>query len=333
MKIFDICSDMGHTFEFDDTVHPNYNGIIIPHAAIYSLHGGYGDFIFQQFVRPLFDIWYSNYLTKQRCKTHSRAAVALIELSIVVANGVSYRLANAIGHVHQKSGQFNIFNSMAMDSKVQFEKSALYTTLDIHAKPALLAHLYAKYPDLMDPLMDAIAAQKDYVFFKSPLYLTFEMKELVDYILVLLQQPILDVDRLDRAVITLFTYAIIQKTETTSKKYSHERKRQLEMQLSDLLQMLRTDSYFRSVAFYASSVAMSISTLNRHFYNLYGCPLKQYWRSHHMEKPYHDVLFTKKSFGEIAFENGFADVASFSKAFKRIYQYPPSYFRQRDIIR
>ena len=331
MKIFDIYSDMGHIFEFENIIYPNYKGIIIPHAAIHSLHGGYGDFIFQQTARPLFDAWYSNYLTKQRCKTHSRADVSLIELSIVIKNGVSYHFANPIGRVHQKGGQFNIFNSLAMDSKVQFEKSALYTTLDIHAKPGLLAHLYAKYPDLMDPLMNAIAAQRDYMFFKRPLYLTYEMKELVDYILVLLRQPTLDVDRLDRAVITLFTYAIIQKTETTSKKYSHERLRELEIQLSDLLQMLRTDRYFRSVAFYASSVSMSVSTLNRNFYNLYGCPIKRYWRDHHMEKPYHDVLFTSKSFTEIAFENGFADVASFSKAFKRIYQYPPSYFRKGNI--
>lgn len=328
MDIFDLSSDMGHVFEFRNTIPSNYKGIILPHGAIYSLHGGFGDFVFQQIVRPYFDLWYSNYLSRQRFKTHARADVPLIELTILFEHSASYCLAPGRPKVHQRSGQFNIFNTLAMDNKVQFDKSARYTTLDIHAKKVLLDRLYTLYPALWEPLMNAIAAGREYMFFQKPLYLTPEMEALVDYILVLLRAPILDVALLEMTVITLFAHAIACKLETMSKGISNSIRQDQEAQLRDLRNVLLTNNPFRNTAHYARMVGMSRSALTRTFKNLNGIALKQFWRNNRMEEARYDVLHTDKSLDDIAVEHGYADGASFSRVFNKTYSFPPSFFRQ-----
>ena len=323
-----MTSNRGHIFDWEKAPHSTYKGIILPNADVHSLHGGFGDLVFQDLLRKLYGLWYSNYQCAERFKTHSIADVSLIELSILLENSVAYTFANNLGRISQKRGQFNIFNSLDMDSFVQFEKGALYTTLDIHPKLELLQILYGQYPELLDPLLNAIAARREYMFFEKPLFLTHQMIQLVDLILDLIKRPILDTFLLDLCVITLFGFAIACKLETSNKNVRYERKLDIQERLTGLAQILIAEKQFRNISYYAREVGMSTASLKNHFRNFYGFGLEEFWRNEKMKSAFQEVVYTDKTIDEIAMDYGYCDSTAFTKAFKKIYKNPPSFFRQ-----
>lgn len=327
MKIFDISSDLNHIFDWTDLPDASYKGIILPNAKIHSLHGGFGNFVFQHIPRKIYSLWFSNYECRQRFKTHSLADVRLIELSILLENSISYTFGNPLGRLHQKGGQFNIFNSLDIDNKVQFEKSAFYTTLDIHPDVELLMLLYEEYPELLDPLLEAIAAQKEYLFFEKPLFLTYPMIQLVDQILDLLKSTPLNTFLLDMCVVTLFALAVSCKLDMYSKNYSHERKQEIEQKLAGLMYLLLSEEKFISTKYYAQHIGMSSSSLKQHFRKFYGSGLEEFWRKERMKKAFQDVVTSNIVIDALADKYNYSDGPAFTKAFKRIYKFPPSFYR------
>ncbi len=328
MGLFDISSNLGHVFDWYGTPHASYNGLILPCADIYSLHGGFGNFVFEHLGRKYYDAWLSNYDSKQRFVTHARADMSMIELSILIENNVSFTLQQPFGKIHQKRGQFNIFNSLAMDSKVQFEKGAFYTTLDFHPKIELLNILYADFPELMDPLLNAIAAHREYIFYGRHLYLPYNMVQMVELILDLLAKPVINAFLLDLCVVLLFGFAVSCKLDLTSKGFRYDRKLEIEQRLTGLMQLILSDvKGFRGIDYYAKFVGMSASSLKQNFHSLYGVGMEEFWRKELLKKAFQEVVYTNKTFDEIAIDYGFADGSSFTKAFKKVYKSAPSFFR------
>lgn len=328
MQIFNLASNRGDIFDWDQKPALSYKGIIIPCASLYSLHGGFGDFVFQNILRARYSLWFNHYQCGARLKTHATADVQFMELSIFLQNAAAYTFTGDLGRTRQKRGQFNIFNSTGMDCYVQIEKDAIYSTLDIHPKIELAESLYKKYPELLEPLLNAAITNRDYTYLKNPYNLTYPMIQLTELILDLSQSPVIDYFLLDLAVVTLFGLALLCKLESKPDKINYERKLEIRQELNRLAQMLIDEKKFRNLPFYAGEVYMSITSLQKHFKSLYGMGVEEFWRNEKMRRTFQAAVYSNMHLEDIAEEFGFSDGNALSKAFKKYYRQSPSFFKE-----
>lgn len=72
-----------------------------------------------------------------------------------------------------------------------------------------------------------------------------------------------------------------------------------------------------------------------HFYRVFsaivGCPVKEYVRKRRLSNAMFDIVTSKKSITEIAFEYGFESHEAFTRSFKLAYGAPPSRFRKAQV--
>jgi AraC-like DNA-binding protein len=327
MKLFDITSTQGFYFDWGDMPHQSFKGVILPGSSVHSIHGGFGNMVFQMINRPNFDIWFSNYQIIRRLQSHSRADVRMIELSFLLLNNIAYELRH--GKVRQKQWQFNLMNSQSMDSKVHFEKDSYYTTLDFHVREPLLEALVLSYPETLTPFLESVYQNVDANFFDKPLFATFQMIQIIEIITHLISQPVVNGMMLDLSVSLLFGFAISCKMEMASSKFRYDRKQEIEYQLNSVLAMMLSDlSSFRGVPFYAREAGMSETRFKEHFNREFGSSPKARWQKERLLHCYSEVVSTNKTFESIAEDHGFADHASFTKAFKNEFHFPPIFYRK-----
>jgi AraC-like DNA-binding protein len=74
----------------------------------------------------------------------------------------------------------------------------------------------------------------------------------------------------------------------------------------------------------APKLGASISTLQRYFKAKYKLTLKEYIRNQKLEEARRELIFTKKSIGEISYNAGYKHVSNFSSAFKKYFSIPPA---------
>lgn len=328
MEMINLTSNRGHLFEWFKGPSQNFNGIIIPQANFHSVQGGFGDFSFQELVRPRYALWLSHYQCMERTKTHATADSSFLELSIFLEQNAAYIFPNNLGRTYQNRGQFNIFNTIDLDCYVQFERGAIYSTLDIHPKIELVENLFHLYPEIIEPLLNAINGHKEYKYFKKPLTLTYPMIQLLELILELIKESPINTFLLDLAVVTLFGFAIICKLETNIDKISYNRKLEIREDLRGLANLLISEKKYMKTAYYAEKINMSPTSLKKQFHNLYGMGTKQYWLDHKMRSVFIEVVFSQKTMDEIALEFNFPDSPTFYKSFKKYFHNTPFFLRK-----
>lgn len=328
-KIFDFTTDKDFAYLWDNRPYKSYNGILLPDAQISSLHGGFGDMVFQKVGRPNYDLWFSVYQIRQRVRSHCRADLLMTELSLLIKNNVSYTMQPPFGHIHQRQWQFNLMHANAMDSKVQFEKDVSYTTMDFHPKLALIEALYEQYPALVEPYLNAIRTRKEMLFYSRHLYTTLEMTQTVEMIFQIISKPQINTYLLDLCVSLLFAFAVTCKLDMHSKNFRYDYKQELKLRLGNLLNVVLSDlQHFYGIKKYAVKAGMSPTALKNNIKNVYDTTLKEMWAKERMLHCFDRVVHSNESFDSIASEFGFSDGAAFSTAFKKRYQFPPSYFRK-----
>ncbi|MGF7230395.1 helix-turn-helix domain-containing protein [Arachidicoccus sp.] len=327
--LFDIQSDFGDYFGFENRVHKSYKGLILPGSELYSLHGDFGNMVFQGIFRPLYHIWFSNYETRQRRHTLSRAAYGSVELSMLIRSNIAYNLWQPSGRVLHKQSQFNLIHSTHMENKALFEKDSFYTTLDYHAQPLLLDMLYQQYPEIMYDFLNEIEAGRNVLFYPKHLYATLPMLQLARTITALLAEPILDTFLLDTSVILLFGFAIRCSLEMSSKRFRYDQKKEMDEKLNAALAALLSDlKKFRGIAYYARMVGMSATSFKKLFQLILNEGPYGVWNKNRMNEVFQDVVHTNLTFDDIAINHGFAGGDSLTKAFKKYHKVPPSYYRK-----
>jgi AraC family transcriptional regulator len=91
-------------------------------------------------------------------------------------------------------------------------------------------------------------------------------------------------------------------------------------------QIISTD-ILESISYY------SYRNLQRIFYSLFNENIGSFQTRLKLENGYKKILYSNKQISDIALEVGFADVQSFSKTFKKHFNYPPSLVRsQKEIL-
>lgn len=75
----------------------------------------------------------------------------------------------------------------------------------------------------------------------------------------------------------------------------------------------------------------SISHFYRVFNAIVGCPVKEYVRRRKLSNAMFDIVTSKRSIIEIAFEYGFESHEAFTRSFKLAYGAPPSSFRKAQV--
>ena len=146
--------------------------------------------------------------------------------------------------------------------------------------------------------------------------------------MALSQSPVIDYFLLDLAVVTLFGLALLCPLESAPDQIPYERMLEIRQDLNRLAQMLIDEKKFRSLPFYAGEVYMSITSLQKHFHKIYGMGVEAFWRNEKMRKMFLAVVYCNKHLEEIAEEFGFSDGNALSKAFKKYYHQPPSFFKE-----
>lgn len=328
MKIFDMMSSQGYLFDWADAPDKNlYKGLLLPNTITHSVSGGFGVMVFQNVARAKYQIWFSNYKITRRIVTLSRADVKMIELSFLIQNNISYELRQ--GNINHKQWQFNLMNSLAMDSRVQFEENCLYTTLDFHISRDLLESFFEDYPDLVGPFLNGIDANRELLFFKEHLFATPQMIKVVEIILHLLSEPQLNGLLLDLCVTLLLGFAITAKFNTNQSNARYDRKQEIEYRLNAVLAKMLSDlKLFKGISAYAREAGMSSTAFKQNFVKTYGMSPMDVWQKERITSSFAEVVSSDKSITKIAYDYGYGDNAAFTKAFKKEYHLSPSFYRK-----
>lgn len=220
-------------------------------------------------------------------------------------------------------------NSLCMDSHALFEKDSFYTTLDFHIEETFLDALMETYPDLLGPFVESVKYGKESLFFERPLYASLPMMQTSEIILHLISKPQVNGVLLDLCVTVLLGFAISCKLEMAGSNYRYDRKQEMEYRLGGVLANILSDlSHFGGIPYYARNAGMSTTALKQNFKRQYGTTVKETWEKERLSRCFMEVVSGNKALGEIAFDYGFSDTASFYKAFKRRFHFPPNFYRK-----
>lgn len=81
----------------------------------------------------------------------------------------------------------------------------------------------------------------------------------------------------------------------------------------------------------SKAAGYSIPHFYRVFYAIVGCPVKEYIRKRKLSNALYDIVTSKRSIIDIAFEHGFESHETFTRSFKLVYGVPPSSFRKLNV--
>ncbi|MBO9595538.1 MAG: helix-turn-helix transcriptional regulator [Niabella sp.] len=326
-NLFEISSADNDAFFWSEPVPHLHQSLVIPSMNSLALSGGWGHMLFQHKRMEAFEIWFSSYHVKQRRRFKVRADTPVIEFSFLIHNSIVQRIHTPYDNWVEET-QFNIFYLPYVEDQVQFEPGLQYTTLDVHCTTGFLQRLQPYYPEILQPFLDAIAAgHTPSKIFPHHMFATQEMVNLARRILWLLRQPGVDVLALELTVQELLCSALECKTafELGGRIVSLSRISQINRISTALLKDLTEEPNFRLLS---QQAGMDETYLKKLFAKRFHKPPYSYWQKHRMHEAFTRVVHTNDPLTDIALDMGFSAVSNFSKAFKKLYHFTPSYFRK-----
>ncbi|MCF3111675.1 AraC family transcriptional regulator [Niabella sp. CC-SYL272] len=326
-NLFEISSSDNDAFFWSGPVPHLHQSLIIPSMNSLALLGGWGHMLFQHKRMEEFEIWFSSYHVKQRRRFKVRADTPVIEFSFLIHNSIAQRIHTPYDNWVEET-QFNIFYLPPVEDQVQFEPGLRYTTLDVHCTTGFLQRLAPYYPEVLQPFLNAIdAGRLPAQIFPHHMFATQNMVNLANWILQLLRAPIVDGLTLELAVKLLLYAALACKTDLLmgGRIVPLSKISEINRVSTVLLKNLTAEPNFRALS---QQARMDETYLKKLFAKRFNQPPYSYWQEHRMNEAFTRVVHTNEPLTDIALDMGFSAVSNFSKAFKKIYHFTPSYYRK-----
>lgn len=327
--LFYIISNRGDFFDWLNRLHQSYSGLIIPGTSLHSVHGGFGDMVFQCLHRPWFDVWYNTYEMRKRIMTHSTLDYRSIELSFLLKNNISYAW-KPFGWADYTAMQLNLAHTMDMDTKVLFEKETVYTTCDFHFKPEVLHLLKFLLPKLVEPFLNEYDKGKDHFLFNTGIFPNSEINTTFQLVFRQLKNGIDNPFLFDICCLLLLAFVFLWKAEISQRRGLNKQQQDISMAMNVVKQYLLADlSRFKGVDKYAQMVNMSISSFKNNFGHTFGTPPHKFWDNERLSQAMEMLLTTDEAVKNIATTFGYGNVHDFDRAFKLKFNETPTGFRKK----
>ena len=311
--LFDFSNDKNHESYWKFSLPDKHNGLILPGADIYTLAGGFGDFVFQSRIFKRVAIWVNNYLVYSRMKGRALLDLPLIEMSFVLGTQTGFEM-NSLGPMMAKGWQFNIVYDTHMDAETQFERGTKIVTVDIHYQVDVLEAMCEYHPDLFGPLLDAIHSGSPMKYFPKYIYASPAMVAMFKRLMhslsndkayesgveILTTSLLLEGLRLkhnNRYMNTRFDYVLQDKRVAT-----------------EAIKLLKEDlTNFRGNQFYAERFAMGQTRFQACFFDHTGTTLKANWHEKRIFEAIELLVNTDERSSDIAVKCGFSSVRKFNE--------------------
>lgn len=234
-----------------------------------------------------------------------------IELLFVIRGNIKIDLSGEILYLYE--GQFFIFNSMQKHTIETLEESNVM-------------RVYIEYELVRDIIGDDNFLFENHYKFENASYRAVKsaINELL-YYYVEANSSKVDFAYLSHCYNILEKLTLFLNQDNSSLNHiennnrTHEIKNYIELNYNQPISL-------QSLADY---LFLSPTYLSKYFKKEFGLNFKQYITNYRLDKAYQEVIYTKKSLANIAFEVGFPNKQSFLKAFEETYGKNPKEFRDK----
>ncbi|GEM_PF-6390543 len=305
---------------------PRQQHLLIPGFQAVSLAGRWGEMLFQHFKRPGYWLWYSHYDMFESRAFEARINQQVLEFTFQFFNGSEY-FTYPFKHKTVKQTEFNLMYLPYVESQVNFAKGQQCTTFDIHCDYHFFTSIGSYFADLMDPFIDLMVNKKAVQLYEQPMYATAFMVDLVQLVLREINSGRANELILELHVKSLICYAIVCKYELNIKKrkVTLEEISRVHQLTSKILQDL---SQIPGVADMARMSNMNETTFRQLFKKVHQASPKEFFSKKRMLLALEKITMTNRSITDIALEIGFANVHTFSKAFRKQFINSPTAYRR-----
>ena len=290
--------------------------------------GAYGDILLQQSTTPEAIVWYNNYLMLQNDQFTSTSKLPKLELQFSLNNSWTFH-GEGIGERELHDGSFNISYVPSVKNQLHMEKGRIYTTLDIHLTPLLIAQL-AQYFPVLNLFLKKVGEEEAAVLCPLNQLTTMAMTQIIEDIL---QNPYTGQVRefyTANKVMELLIVVLEKITHhpTIDKLFFREDEVKKIYEAKD--ELLKDLEKPMTLVVLARKVGLNIHKLRTGFNQFYGMSVIAYRLEARMKEARSKLDGTADNIEEIGFATGYANAQHFSKAFKKYYGRTPAQHRKEN---
>ena len=228
-----------------------------------------------------------------------------------------------------KALDINLFNSLAMDSYVKFEKDRQYQTLDIHFKPELVKKVALKYPKIGLPFLEAYHRQIDWSLFNRDVRANAAIIRICNNIITLASNNSPSC-LLDQEVEHLLLRLFLFKSEIEQRRaLDGNQKRIIEGIHKASTHIIKTYERFRGLSYFSRLANTNKSYFQKFFKQETGQTIFAFHQLTMLQKGLYMLLTTPLPVQDIAFQSGYSSASGFIKAFKKYFEISPDLYRKK----
>ena len=328
---FKLIAPASENLEIISTLPPDFKGYVLPQQTATHVQSNFANILYQHYSDDGFEIWYNNYEILHDTVLMARADKPFLELHIQYSNELLDNW-HGIGEKLTRSYEYNLTYTPFTIRKIQIPSKTLYSTFDIRFQLNFLLELAPCYP-LLGTLVDTVTKGKPMEIFKIDRFLSPSMVQLVQQMLDCTYKAESAKFFMKAKVIELLLMVLEDCSETNPlgpvRLSTHDV--DMLMQVKTLVQ--ESIDAPMTLLELARKVGINEFKLKKGFKHLFGTTVYDYLTSLRMEKAKQMLLETDLRFDEISELVGFADRASFDKAFKKHFSYTPAYLRKYKELR
>lgn len=323
---FKLIAPGGDDLEIIHQLPESFNGYTLPATTATEVKFAFGNMVFQNYVGEGFSIWYSNYHIVHETILIGRADLPVLELHIQMANEF-FNDWDGIGAKLLKQHNYNLTYTPFVMNKVKFIGGKQYFTFDIHFTAAYLQKLAPHFP-VLDKFLNQVEKDQPAGISKQDRFLSPAMVKIVYELLNCPYKNGVAAFFIEAKVVELLlmilnecsaeqTLGAVRLDNTDIDKFHAIR---------DLIDLNTRQP--KTLSELSREFLLNLDKLKKGFRFLFGVPVYKYMITVRMNKAKQLVIETNLTFEEIADQTGFADRASFDKAFKKHFKCTPAYFRK-----
>jgi AraC family transcriptional regulator, transcriptional activator of the genes for pyochelin and ferripyochelin receptors len=323
---FKLIAPASENLDIISTLPADFKGYVLPQQTATHVQADFGNILYQHYSDEGFEIWYSNYEILLETVLMGRPKSPFLELHIQYSNEL---LDNWDGSREKltRSYQYNFTYAPFEINKIRIPAKTLYSTFDIRFQLNFLVELAPSYP-LLEALVDTVAEGKPVETFKIDRFLSPSMVQLV--------QQMLDCPYKEEGAKFFMRAKVIELLLMVLEDCSEASPLgPVRLSSNDIDMLMQVKALVQegidaplTLQELARKVGINEFKLKKGFKHLFGTTIYDYLTSLRMEKAKQMLLETELRFDEISELVGFAERASFDKAFKKHFSYTPAYLRK-----